>query len=311
MKVVWGRSGEAAGGQRHKREQLRWKQRNHVENHPVRLVAALAEGFQNLEALGELDALLERRIGLHLFAELFGQLVYFHTAEKLLDGFCAHLGGELARVFLLQLAILVFEQNFPLAENGDFAGIHDDEGFEIKDALKIAHRNVQQIPDAAGQALKEPHVRTGRSQLDVAEAPAAHFPQGDFNAALIADHAAMLHPLVLAAQALPVGDGAKNLGAEEAVALGFERAVVDGLRLGHFAVRPGTNFFRALQADTNGIEIADQTAAIIRAPAIQGCFLPPPLSPELRPRSASSQTQTGTAKNPTTKTTNSNYLPST
>src|SRR5204863_7327168 len=158
-------------------------------------------------------------------------------------------------------------------------GIHDDERFEIKNALEIAHGNVQQVADTAGQALEEPHVRTGRSQLDVAEALAADLAQGNFDAALIADNAAVLHALVLAAQAFPVSDGAKNLGAEQAVALGFERAVVDGLRLGNFAVRPGTNFFRARQADANGIEIGDQTGAIIRAAAIQGGFLPPQLSP--------------------------------
>src|SRR5216684_15482 len=275
--------GETAAVERHQRAQLRRKNRDHVENHPLRLIPAFAEGFEHLEALGKLDPLLERRIRLHFFAQLFGQLVHFDAAEKLLDGFRAHLGGELAGVFLLYLAILVFEQDFPLAENGDFAGIHNDECFEIKNALQIAHGNVQQIADAAGQTLEEPHVRAGRSQLDVAEALAADFAQGDFDAALIADNAAVLHPLVLAAQAFPVGDGAKNLGAKEAVALGFERAVVDGLRLGHFAVGPGTNFFRARQADANGIEIGDQTGAIIRAAAIQGCFLPPQLSPGPRP----------------------------
>src|SRR5713226_5297414 len=113
----------------------------------------------------------------------------------------------------------------------------------------------------------------------MAEALAADLAQSDFDAALIADNAAVLHPLVLAAQAFPVGDGAKNLGAEQAVALGFERAVVDGLRLGHFAVRPGTNFFRTRQADANGIEIGDQAGSIIRAAAIHGFFLPPLLSP--------------------------------
>src|SRR5712692_2540819 len=305
IEVVQVGSGEAAAVQGHQRAQLRRKNRNHVEDHPLRLIAALAEGFENLETLGELDALLERRIRLHLFAELFGQLVYFDAAEKLLDGFRTHLGGELARVFLLQLAIFVFEQDFPFAEDGDFAGIHNDESLEIKNALEIAHGNVQQIADAAGQALEEPHVRAGRSQLDVAEALAADLAQGDFDAAFVADHAAVLHPLVLAAQAFPVGDGAKNLGAEEAVALRFERAVVDGLRLGHFAVRPRTNFLRARQADANGIEIGDQTGAIVRAAAIQGCFLPPQLSPGPRHRSASSTTLTATAENPTTKTTNS------
>src|SRR6202790_699598 len=125
-------------------------------------------------------------------------------------------------------------------------------------------------------------MRTGRSQLNVAEALAPDFAESDFHAALVANDAAMLHTLVFAAQALPIGDGAKNLGAEKTVAFGFEGAVVDGLRLGDFAVRPGTDFFRTRQADSNRIEIGDQTGAIIRAAAIQGCFLPPRFSPGTR-----------------------------
>ena len=166
---------EAAAVERHKRAQLRRKHRNHVQNHPLRLVAALAESFKYFQALGELDALLKRRIGLHLLAQFFGKLVHFDAAEKFLDGFGAHLGGELAGIFLLQFAVFVFEQHFAFAKNGDFAGIHDYERFEVQNALEVAHGNVQQVADAAGQALEEPDVRTGRSQLDVAEAFAADF----------------------------------------------------------------------------------------------------------------------------------------
>jgi len=71
-------------------------------------------------------------------------------------------------------------------------------------------------------------------------------------------------------------------------ALGLERAVVDGLRLGPLRREDQeTNFFRARQADANGIEIGDQTSAIIRAAAIQGCFLPPQLFAGAAVRSAS------------------------
>jgi hypothetical protein len=115
----------------------------------------------------------------------------------------------------LQLAIFIFEQHFALLEAGNFAGIDDDERFEVKNALEVAHGDVQQVADAAGQALEEPHVRAGRSQLDVAEAFTANLAERDFHAALVADHAAVLHALVLAAQALPVGDRAENLGAEQ------------------------------------------------------------------------------------------------
>src|SRR6185369_14189384 len=131
-----------------------------------------------------------------------------------------------------------------LAQNRNFIGIHDHERFEVQNALEIAHGDVQQIADAAGQALEEPHVRAGRSQLDVSQTLAAYLAQGHFHAALVANHAAVLHPLVLAAQALPVGYGAKNLGAEQTVPLGFESTVIDGLRLGDFTVRPRTDFFR-------------------------------------------------------------------
>jgi hypothetical protein len=54
----------------------------------------------------------------------------------------------------------------------------------------------------------------------------------------------VLHALVLAAEALPVGDGAKDAGAEEAVALRLEGAVVDGLGLGDLAMRPGADLLR-------------------------------------------------------------------
>ena len=55
--------------------------------------------------------------------------------------------------------------------------------------------------------------------------------------------AAVLHALVLAAEALPVGDRAEDLRAEQAVALRLERAVVDRLRLGDLAVATTTRIF--------------------------------------------------------------------
>ena len=284
IEVVEIRSGETAAIERHQGTQLRRKNRDHVQDHPFGLVAALAEGFENLEALGELDALLERRIRLHLFAQLIGKLFDFDAAQQFLDGFGAHLGGELAGIFGGELAIFLFLKDLALFQDRNFALIDDDEGFEVEDALEIAHGNVQQVADAAGQALEEPNVRARGCQLNVAQALTAHFAEGDFHAALIADDSAMLHALVFSAQTFPVRHRTENFGAEQTITLGLERTVVDGLRLGDFTVRPRTDFFRTGQADTNGIEIGDQTGAIIRAAAIQGDFLPPRLSPGTRLR---------------------------
>ena len=95
---------------------------------------------------------------------------------------------------------------------------------------------------------------TGRRQLDVAHALAAHLGQRDLDAALLADQALVLHALVLAAQALVVLDRPEDARAEQAVALRLEGAVVDGLRLLDLAERPGGNIVRAGDRDADLIE---------------------------------------------------------
>jgi hypothetical protein len=104
------------------------------------------------------------------------------------------------------------------------------------------------------QRLQEPDVRDRRGQFDVAHALAAHLGERDLNAALLADDALVLHPLVLAAQALVVLDRTENARAEQAVALRLERTVVDGLRLFDLAERPGEDFLRAGDRDPDLVE---------------------------------------------------------
>ena len=76
------------------------------------------------------------------------------------------------------------------------------------------------------------------SQFDVAHPLAADLLQGDFHAAFLADNAAILHPLIFAAQAFVILDRAKDACAEKAVTLRLERAVVDGLWLFDLAKGP-------------------------------------------------------------------------
>jgi hypothetical protein len=81
-----------------------------------------------------------------------------------------------------------------------------------------------------------------------------HLRQRHLDAALLADHAAVLQALVLAAQALVILDWTENLGAEEAVTLGLERAVVDRLGLLHFAVRPRADLLGRSEPDLDRVE---------------------------------------------------------
>ena len=183
--------------------------------------------------------------------------------QQLLDRLGAHLRAELDRAVLLaRLAVLLLGEQLVLLQLG-VARLDDDVGLEVEDALEIAQRDVEQVADAARQPLEEPHVADRRRQRDVAEALAAHLGLRDFDAALVADHAAVLHALVLAAEALPVGDRAEDLGAEQPVAFRLEGAVVDRLRLGHFAVRPREDLVRRREADADRVEVGRQRAAVV------------------------------------------------
>ena len=70
IEVVQIRGGEAAAVERHQRAQLGRDHRNDVQDHPLGLVARLAEGLHDLQALGVLLPLLRRVLRLHLLAEL-------------------------------------------------------------------------------------------------------------------------------------------------------------------------------------------------------------------------------------------------
>src|SRR3954453_4495341 len=79
----------------------------------------------------------------------------------------------------------------------------------------------------------------------MAHAVAPDLRQRDLDTAFLADDAAILHALVLAAQALVILDGAEDAGAEQPVAFRLEGAVVDRFGLLDLAVRPGPDALRA------------------------------------------------------------------
>src|SRR5207237_5298188 len=89
----------------------------------------------------------------------------------------------------------------------------------------------------------------------MAHALAANLGQRDFDPALLANDAAVLQALVLAAKALVILDRPEDLGAEEPVALRLERTVVDGLGLLHLAVGPRADLLGRCEPDLDRIEL--------------------------------------------------------
>src|SRR5579863_3552402 len=88
----------------------------------------------------------------------------------------------------------------------------------------------------------------------MAHALAPDARQRHLDRALLADDALVLHPLVLAAQALIILDRPEDARAEQPVALRLEGAVVYGLRLLDFAVGPGQNLFRRRDRNPDLVE---------------------------------------------------------
>ena len=105
-----------------------------------------------------------------------------------------------------------------------------------------------------GRLFRNQMCATGVASVDVAEALTTHLGLDDLDAALLAHDAAVLHALVLAADALVVLHRPEDLRAEQAVSLRLERAVVDRLRLLHLAVRPLPDLLRAGQRDANALK---------------------------------------------------------
>src|SRR5207302_11447135 len=116
--------------------------------------------------------------------------------------------------------------------------VGDDRGGEVEHLLQLARGDVEQVADAAGDALEEPDVRDGGREVDVAHALAAHLLPGHLDAAALADDPLVADALVLTAVALPVLGRTEDALAEEAVALRLQRPVVDRLGLGDLARGP-------------------------------------------------------------------------
>ena len=245
---------EAAAVQRHQRTQVRRQHRQHGHHHPLRTVARLEEGFDQLDALGQALELGFRTGGGDLFLQADHLRLQVDRAQQVVHGLGAHRGVEVVAVFLARGHELLFVEQLAALERGQ-ARLGDHEGFEVQDAFDVAQGHVQHQADARRQRLEEPDVRDRRGQVDVAHALAAHLGQRHFGAALLADHAAVLHALVLAAQALVVLDRSEDGGAEQAVTLGLEGTVVDRFRLLHFAEGPRADQVRRGQRDLDRVEV--------------------------------------------------------
>ncbi len=264
---------EAAAIERDERAEVRRDDRDDLHHHPFGMVdlLRLAEGLDHAQALEGFRLALLRRLGLALVTELVGEVVQVHVLEHLVDGLGAHAGHEFLRVvigkvlvalgqFVEHVEIFFLGQQVQVVDRVVLqvlggAGVHHHVFLVVNDRLELLGRNAEQVTDLVRGGAEIPDVGHGNGQADVTHPFAAHLLLSHLDAAAVAHDAAVADPLVLSAVALVVLRGAEDALAEESVALRLVGAVVDGLRLEHFARRLLENLFRRGQADGDLVEV--------------------------------------------------------
>src|SRR5690348_4734866 len=129
IQIVEIRSRKTSAIQRDKWTQLGRNDRDHIENHPLRLVSGFTKTLDNAQPLGVLQLLLRRSFRFHALANLEAQRFDIDLLEQLLYTFGAHHGHEGTRKLLIELAFALVADHFPLIEAGSLTRIDDDERF--------------------------------------------------------------------------------------------------------------------------------------------------------------------------------------
>ena len=254
IEIVQIRCRKATAIKWHQWAQIRRDHGDDRQDHPFRLVAGLHEGFDDFQPLGELFRLQLRGRNSDLMTQISRRFFQIKLDQDFTDSLCPDHGGETVfAIFVLRCQIIVFRQQLEFFERCQ-ARLNDAVIFEIKDLFQILQRHIEQQANAGRQRLQEPDMGNGSGQFDMAHPVAPYARQCDFDAALFADDAFILHPLVLAAQAFVILDRAKDTGTEQAITFGLECPVVDGFRLLDLAIGPREDLLRARDRDLDMIE---------------------------------------------------------
>ena len=256
VQIVQVAGGEVARVQQDQGTQVRGDDRNHIQHHPIGLIVRVPQHLNGAQPLDDVLHTLLRARGLEFLTKLLGDAGQIELTQDLLDALGAHLGLELAAVLGTVLAVLFLGQEL-VGFEGSIPRVHNHVVLEVNHPLKARNLDTEQVAQATGHSLEEPDVSHWRSQVHVPHATPAHATVGDHDTTLVTDNALVLDALVLAAEAFPVLFGTKDAFAEKAIALGAIGAVVDGLGLLNFAVRPRTDVFGGCQRDGHAAVVVD------------------------------------------------------
>ena len=186
IEIVQVGRGKAPAVERHQRPQVGRNDRDHVQDHPGRIVGQVAgvargqEGVDDLEPLEHLLLAVLAGLGGHAGAQLVGQTADVEPAQQLSHRGSADIGLEGVVSLIPGLGpegeVLVLVEQLVLFDLL-LARIDDDVARVVDDPLEVPERDVDQVAHRARQRLEEPDVGHRHAELDVAHALPPHLAQ--------------------------------------------------------------------------------------------------------------------------------------
>ncbi len=150
IQIVQIRGRKTAAIQRYQRTQIRWQNRQNLQDHPLWLVARICQRFDQLQALRQFfDFCLGVRRG-NLFTQTLDFLMHIQLDEQVHDRLGTHFRGEVITELFHGLEVLLIAKQLPLVQ-GSHPGVGNNVRFEVENPLDVTQGHVQQQADAAWQ----------------------------------------------------------------------------------------------------------------------------------------------------------------
>ena len=152
---------------------------------------------------------------------------------------------------LLLLTVVSSLQHRQILMTSFLVNLSDHVRSEVNDLLQVLRSQIQQVTQAGRNTLEVPNVGNRSSQLNVTHTLTTYLRAGHLNTTALTHNALEAHALVLTAVALPVLGGAEDTLVEEAVLLGLQGTVVDGLGLLNLTKGPTTDVVGGGEANSH------------------------------------------------------------
>ena len=254
IEVVEVRCSETAAVELYHRAEFRRKNRENIQDHPLRLVTGLLEALEDLESLDDTGLLLACS-GLVVLVELSGQRLDIQFLQQDLNCFRTHHGLESRLAVFLYILVIFHLVDDRALGKACCARIYNDVCTEVQNSLELLRRNIKKQAHTGRCTSEIPDMGYRSSELDVAQTLTTHLGTGNLYAASVADDALITDLLILTAVALPVLGRSEDTLAEKAIALRLERTIIDRFRLFNLTVGPALDGLRRCQANTDRFEM--------------------------------------------------------